>query len=122
MVTQPKQSKQSKEKKYWEKNKEKILERLRKKRLSLSKKELQAIHLKQTYNMTLADYDQLLEAQDGMCVICSEPPSVQRLFVDHNHETGEIRGLLCPRCNMLTGFVETYYHLLPNLLQYIKET
>ena len=46
-----------------------------------------------------AEYDRLLEAQNGGCAICGNPPKTRRLHVDHNHRTGRIRGLLCFRCN-----------------------
>ena len=48
-----------------------------------------------------ATYERLLEAQDGVCAICGNPPKIggKRLHVDHNHRTGRVRGLLCFRCN-----------------------
>jgi hypothetical protein len=46
-----------------------------------------------------ADYEALLAAQGGGCAICDHPPRTRRLHVDHDHKTGEIRGLLCHRCN-----------------------
>ena len=55
--------------------------------------------LKQKYNMTVADYDLLLDKQAGVCWICKRPPKVRRLAVDHDHTTGIVRGLLCWRCN-----------------------
>jgi hypothetical protein len=46
----------------------------------------------------------MVTAQNGLCAICRNPPSGkkrhERLFIDHDHETGEIRGLLCHRCNL----------------------
>ncbi len=44
-------------------------------------------------------YDSLLASQDGVCAICGNPPKKRRLSVDHNHRTGQVRGLLCFRCN-----------------------
>lgn len=50
--------------------------------------------------------------QNGVCAICSEPETRKMkgtpaaLCVDHNHETGEIRGLLCNRCNRTIGLLE----------------
>ena len=45
------------------------------------------------------EYERLLEAQEGGCAICGNPPKTRRLHVDHNHRTGRVRGLLCFRCN-----------------------
>lgn len=38
-----------------------------------------------------------------MCAVCGKPPTEQRLSVDHSHETGEVRGLLCNNCNSGIG-------------------
>lgn len=61
-------------------------------------------HLKQ-YGITIDDYNRLFIAQEGRCVICHEP-SDKRLFVDHNHQTGQVRGLLCRQCNTHLGQLE----------------
>ena len=45
------------------------------------------------------DYERMLAAQGGGCAICGALPKTRRLHVDHDHKTGEIRGLLCYRCN-----------------------
>ncbi len=53
-------------------------------------------------------YQALLRTQDGRCAICGKQqrnPS-KRLCLDHNHQTGFIRGLLCSRCNLLVGLIE----------------
>lgn len=51
------------------------------------------------YGITSEDYDRMLAEQMGLCRICRRPPKTVRLHVDHDHDTGEIRGLLCPTCN-----------------------
>jgi hypothetical protein len=51
------------------------------------------------FGLTLEEYERLLLQQDGRCAICMRRPRTRRLAVDHNHATGEIRGLLCTRCN-----------------------
>lgn len=57
--------------------------------------------LKQKYGITPEQYDELFEKQSGCCAICERHQSEfnQRLAVDHNHKTREIRGLLCNYCN-----------------------
>jgi hypothetical protein len=52
-----------------------------------------------TYGLTSGEYDELLAAQGGKCAICRGRPRSKRLAVDHNHDTGAVRGLLCSRCN-----------------------
>lgn len=58
-------------------------------------------HLKRTYGITLDQYQKLLEGQNFRCAICDKHQDDERtsLHVDHDHSTGEIRGLLCNYCN-----------------------
>ena len=60
-------------------------------------------HLKRKFNLSVVDYERMFAEQDGRCAICSKPQSAlkKRLGVDHNHETGQIRGLLCGICNSI---------------------
>lgn len=60
-----------------------------------------ASHLMRTYGITLEQYNELLEKQDHKCPICDrhEDEFKTHLAVDHDHVTGEIRGLLCNHCN-----------------------
>jgi hypothetical protein len=44
-------------------------------------------------------YEAMLLAQDGHCILCPGRPGKRRLHVDHDHRTGEVRDLLCHRCN-----------------------
>ena len=66
------------------------------------------MYLAKRYGMTPKDYDLLLRDQQGCCAMCGEHWTgfSKRLHVDHNHKTGEIRGLLCLGCNIGLGFVE----------------
>ena len=64
------------------------------------KRSLRKTHLKTKYGLTPEDYDRMLEDQAGGCAICGKPPRPDiSLHVDHDHETGRIRGLLCFTCN-----------------------
>jgi len=59
-------------------------------------------HLVRKYGISQADYDRMLTAQNGGCAICHK--TQERAFdVDHNHQTGEVRGLLCTNCNRMVG-------------------
>jgi hypothetical protein len=66
----------------------------------------QDAHLRRYYGITKAQYDALLEAQGGVCALCLRPPGKRRLNVDHDHETGRVRGLLCTICNRILGWIE----------------
>ena len=69
------------------------------------------------YGIRIGDFDAMLAKQKGLCAICGNP--MKRPCVDHNHETGEIRGLLCYGCNVTAGFVEKRLKFLPKLLAYL---
>ena len=65
-----------------------------------------AKHILKEYGMTPEDYVRLLKAQKGSCAICgrrNHKPKHRRLDVDHDHATGETRGLLCLQCNAGLG-------------------
>ena len=49
-------------------------------------------------------YDRLFDAQEGTCAICGAAPDKRRLAIDHNHQTGATRGLLCYSCNIMLGY------------------
>lgn len=71
-------------------------------------------HLRRTYNLTEEQYSNMLLSQNGRCLICKKEKD--KLCVDHNHETGEIRGLLCVKCNSNLGWHECYLKEINNYL------
>jgi hypothetical protein len=57
-------------------------------------------HLRRTFGFSVAEDDRMIAAQGGGCAVCGRKPRKgSSLHVDHDHETGEVRGLLCFRCN-----------------------
>lgn len=79
-------------------------------------------HIKRTYGVTPEEYDTLLTQQKGCCAICGEHHSnlKRTLYVDHNHSTNEIRGLLCQHCNSLLGFSKDNINTIQNALIYLE--
>lgn len=55
------------------------------------------------YGVTPGQYAALLDAQGGVCDICGKAPIIRALCVDHDHETGKVRALLCSPCNLTLG-------------------
>lgn len=82
-------------------------------------------HLWDRYKITLEEYDRLLHDQNGQCAICgSEDPKREgdkRLLVDHDHSTGEVRGLLCHDCNMGIGRFNDDPELLMAAIRYLQQ-
>lgn len=64
--------------------------------------------IKAKYGIEPAEYARLFELQGGRCAICLNPPANKQLAVDHDHNTDEVRGLLCSRCN--TELLGALYH------------
>ena len=76
-------------------------------------------HLRRTFGITQAHYDDLLSRQCGGCAICGKRPGKISLHVDHDHETGEVRGLLCVGCNNALGQFHDNEDLLARAIQYV---
>lgn len=62
--------------------------------------------LKYSFGITLDEYNKILISQNNKCLICGKEQNEINLVVDHDHDTGEIRGLLCSRCNRSLGWYE----------------
>ena len=72
---------------------------------------------KKRYGVTQEYIESLRAKQEDRCAICrKEGP----LYIDHCHTTNVVRGLLCPGCNTLVGFIETRGHLLPVARKYVE--
>lgn len=74
------------------------------------------------YGITESDWQEIAEIQGGGCAICGEAPpeGARPLCVDHDHETGSLRGLLCPTCNGGLGMFKDDPSLLVAAAQYLK--
>jgi hypothetical protein len=82
------------------------------------------LSLKSKFGMTLEDYDTMLEQQGGCCKVCGtdEPGCGNGRFnVDHNHATGEVRGLLCSGCNKGIGHLKDSPDVLLKAAAYLLE-
>jgi len=75
------------------------------------------------YGITLEEYERLARAQRWKCAICGRPPYPKgsRLVPDHNHATGEIRGLLCQPCNSALGLMGEKPGRLEAAARYLRE-
>jgi hypothetical protein len=71
--------------------------------------------------MSVEHYEWMLATQDGKCAICGGPPTLgRRLDIDHDHETGRIRGLLCHHCNTMLGQAHDSADVLQKAIRYLK--
>lgn len=77
-------------------------------------------NLKHRYGITLVDYNEMLAEQDSRCKICDLETT--GLVVDHCHNSGEVRGLLCSNCNKGLGLFKDSPERMERAAQYIIET
>jgi hypothetical protein len=78
-------------------------------------------NLRNGFGLTLEEYGALLATQGEVCAICGGKDEKVRLAVDHCHETGDIRGLLCRRCNTGLGLFRDSVELMTRAIQYVKD-
>lgn len=70
----------------------------------------------------MADFDRMLAEQGGRCAICgTEEPGSRQWNVDHCHETGRVRGLLCTACNTGIGHLRDDPGILLSAMTYLND-
>lgn len=76
--------------------------------------------LKSKYGISDEKYEQMFQAQNGKCALCSKSHTRRKLNVDHCHRTGLVRGLLCDKCNLGIGLFDDNPHLLNKVKEYLE--
>jgi predicted secreted protein len=85
-----------------------------------------ACNLKSKFGISMADYERILAEQGGVCAICKKAETAKwrsrtrRLAVDHDHDTDEVRGLLCMACNMGIGMFADEPDVLEVAAKYLR--
>jgi len=79
--------------------------------------------LKNNFGIDSKQYEEIMDRQNGCCAICkrSQEELNRRMAVDHNHTTGQIRGLLCSNCNTGIGNLRDNVALLEEAIKYLNE-
>jgi len=84
------------------------------------------MELRRRFGITLEEYNVMLDDQNGVCKICKMPETrevlpgtIASLSVDHDHATGEVRGLLCSKCNSMLGFCNDSIDILLGAIDYL---
>jgi hypothetical protein len=111
----------------YKRNREAILlknKRAKDRRIAAGKENPYKVKLEKKYGITLEIYAEMYRAQNGLCAICGNGPSKGswhgKLGVDHCHDTGAIRGLLCDDCNVGIGRLKDDPERLRKALQYLE--
>lgn len=119
---------QTQRKRYYQKNKMKINQQT-KTYYFHNKEKMRNLELLRKFNITSKIYNNLFKKQSGKCAICKQPEPIfdnrtnkkRLLSVDHNHKTGEVRGLLCTNCNNGLGRFRDKIKFLNNAINYLKK-
>lgn len=102
-------------------NKEKVIEIHRRYRAKYPDRYLN-YKLRRDFGITVEDYRKILLVQNGICAGCLNPPTEKRrLCVDHDHNTGIVRGLLCHKCNVAIGYGMDSPEILRRLAEYLEK-
>ena len=75
-------------------------------------------HIASRYGLTQDEYQSLKDKQKGKCACCGEKSD--RLFIDHDHKTGKVRGLICHYCNTAIGFLKDSPERCLRAAKYLK--
>jgi len=80
-------------------------------------------HHKRLYGISAEQYDTLFREQGGVCAVCKKESDTDgknsKLQVDHNHTTGQVRGLLCYRCNVAIGMISEDLDRVYQIMDYL---
>ena len=78
-------------------------------------------HLRNKFNLTTSEYNEILKRQDGKGAICgiNRAKNGKILSVDHNHKTNEVRGLLCISCNCGIGYFKDDISIVKKAVKYL---
>lgn len=101
------------------KNRQKITESQRQKR-KINPDKYRDLEYRRKYNLSLDEYNHLFQSQNGKCKICCTPHKI--LYVDHCHNTGKVRGLLCNSCNKALGLLKDNIMSLKNAILYLEKS
>jgi hypothetical protein len=86
------------------------------------KRQQRDMYYRRTYGLSADDVDEMLDAQHGGCAICgTKPERVASMHIDHDHEHGHLRGLLCVTCNQGLGQFRDDPALLLRAIVYLRQ-
>ena len=79
--------------------------------------------LKRTFGITVDEYREMIAKRNGLCDICKspEPGGKGNFHLDHDHTTGEIRGILCAKCNLGIGSLQDSIEILEAAANYLAK-
>src|SRR6202000_1330586 len=94
-------------------------------RVAKKKEYVSWFHIKKKYGLTREMWDAMFEAQGGLCALCRKRSTGRgngRMDVDHCHDTGRVRGLLCRHCNIALGVLGDSPEKIEKVMDYLRGT
>lgn len=85
-----------------------------------NKERAESARVQRVYGLAPEDFAGMVRAQEGRCAVCGESPE-RSLHIDHDHDTGAVRGLLCNSCNLALGFLKDSPAVVERMLAYIRQ-
>ena len=76
------------------------------------------------YGLSLAQYNKMIAQQNNKCCICKTAFTIDKknsIHIDHDHESGKVRGILCSHCNVLLGYAREDISILRSAIRYITK-
>jgi len=115
-------------KKLYQENKERYDINSKKWRIA-NKDRMNDYRIKYKYNLLIEDYQNMINTQNNLCAICSNPETaidnyegkIKSLAIDHCHTTKKVRGLLCSRCNHALGLFKDNIENLKKAIEYLEK-
>lgn len=86
-----------------------------------------AYKIKRLYSLSVSDMESMFRKQNGLCAVCETTmmmteKKTKRPYVDHDHKTGQVRGLLCHKCNTGLGYFDDSSELLSKAHAYLLKS
>lgn len=107
--------------KIWRDSNSEIIKHKQRKWYHYNNEKVKNSYIKSVYGLTLEEYYNKIEEQNNRCAICGrEFKNSKDTYIDHNHTTGEIRGLLCSKCNPAIGLLSENQRILYNAIVYLS--
>jgi len=81
------------------------------------------LQIKRKFNLTLDDYNTMINNQNNKCAICGDELKFGKLTaIDHSHTSGKVRGILCHNCNVAMGLLKENVNTLQSMITYLENS
>ncbi len=102
----------------WKKNNPDKVRQIKRRYYKQTAAKQRELYIRSKYGLSSAQFNSMLDQQSGVCAICEDVPPTA---VDHDHDTGRVRGLLCANCNFGIGFLRDSARILNSAVEYLAK-